>query len=62
MKLTGYLKLDSLLAKFLVDYTLYKGRYDDSLHRVQQDDSLQLLAKNIRIASILYTKKNYTVK
>lgn len=62
IKLSGHLKLDSLLTKFLIDYALYKGRYDDALLRFQQvGDSCQVLSKNIQTAGMLYIKKNFTV-
>lgn len=61
IKLNSHLKLDSLIAKFVVDYNLYKGRDDDSLLRIQQDESVHILARNVRMAGILYTKKNFTV-
>ncbi|KAK4883162.1 hypothetical protein RN001_006481 [Aquatica leii] len=60
-KLNNHIKLDPWLLGFLIDYAIYKGRYDDALARLQQitDPHLQL-AKNIRHASILYLRKNYT--
>ncbi|XP_072397868.1 integrator complex subunit 10 [Diabrotica undecimpunctata] len=60
IKLNSHLKLDQLLSGFLIDYTLYKGLYDDALvfiHKIS--DSSLFLQKYIRIASILYNKKNY---
>ncbi|KAF5298601.1 hypothetical protein FQR65_LT09696 [Abscondita terminalis] len=60
-KLNGHIKLDPWLFGFLIDYAIYKSRYDDALGRLQQisDPHLQL-AKNIRHSSIMYLRKNYT--
>lgn len=59
VKLNGVLKLENVLSKFLIDYAAYKGRYDDALIRVQEAN--RSLAIDIRAASVLYIKKNYTV-
>ncbi|XP_074038385.1 integrator complex subunit 10 [Leptinotarsa decemlineata] len=60
IKLNGHLKLDPLLAGFVIDYALYKGLYDEALmflHKIT--DSSLLLQRHMRLTSVLYTKKNY---
>lgn len=54
--------MDLLLSEFVTDYTLYKGMYDEALLFLQKltDPALQL-QNYLRLASILYTKRNYTV-
>ncbi|KAF2903241.1 hypothetical protein ILUMI_02937 [Ignelater luminosus] len=60
-KVNSHIKLDPWLSKFLIDYAIYKGRDDDALNRLQQINEPNLmLTKNIRHASILYLRKNYT--
>lgn len=59
MKLNGVLKLDTILSQFLIDYSMYKGKYDDALLRVQED--VNSLAKDIRAVSLLYGRKLYSV-
>lgn len=62
IKLNSLLKLDTVVSKFLVDYSVYKGRYDDALMRIQQDTNTnRSLARDVRMASLLYIKKNFTV-
>ncbi|KAG5882634.1 hypothetical protein JTB14_001824 [Gonioctena quinquepunctata] len=61
IKLNAHLKLDPLLSGFVIDYALYKGLYDEALmflHKIT--DSPLLLHRHLRIAGILYTKKNYS--
>ncbi|XP_031333411.1 integrator complex subunit 10 [Photinus pyralis] len=60
-KLNTHIKLDAWLFNFLIDYSIYKGLYDDALIRLQQiNDSHLSVAKNIRHSSILYLRKSYT--
>ncbi|XP_049820530.1 integrator complex subunit 10 isoform X2 [Aethina tumida] len=59
-KLTSFLKLDKWMANFMIDYSIYKERYEEALiflHKVVEP-SIQL-SKFIRIASIFFNNKNY---
>lgn len=60
VKLNSVLKLDIILSKFLIDYSIYKGRYDDALMRVQQETNRSLI-RDIRAASLFYIKKSFGV-
>lgn len=57
-KLNSDIKLDAWFNPFLVDYSMYKGHYDNCLSRLEQLKD-PLLA-SIRLANILYLKKDYT--
>lgn len=60
--MNAHLKLDPLLSGFVIDYALYKGLYDEALMFLQKiTDPALLLYRYLRIASILYIKKNYSV-
>lgn len=57
-----HLNLDPLLSGFLIDYTIYKGLYDDALLFLQKTtDPFLMLQRHLRIAGILYQRKNYVV-
>ncbi|RZB38920.1 Glyco transf 22 domain containing protein [Asbolus verrucosus] len=52
--------LESWFTNFVIDYAIYKGKYEDALVYLQKiNDSNLLLSKYINIAGILYLKKNY---
>jgi integrator complex subunit 10 len=56
----SYLKLETWFTSFVIDYAIYKGKYEDAvqyLHKIK--DTNLLLRKNINIAGILYVKENY---
>jgi hypothetical protein len=58
----SYLKLETWFTSFVIDYAIYKGKYEDAvqyLHKIK--DTNLLLRKNINIAGILYVKENYRV-
>ncbi|XP_050303392.1 integrator complex subunit 10 [Anthonomus grandis grandis] len=60
LRIYSYLKLDSWLSVFIIDYALYRARYDEALLCLQKiTENHVLLQKYIRVASILYIKKNY---
>ncbi|CAH0553252.1 unnamed protein product [Brassicogethes aeneus] len=59
-KLSANLKLDTWISNFLIDYAIYKGKYEDALTGLQQIfEPMAQLSKFIRIASVLYITKNY---
>ncbi|ERL85498.1 hypothetical protein D910_02917, partial [Dendroctonus ponderosae] len=60
IKIYSHLQLDSWLSLFLIDYALYRAKYDEAITCVQKlTDINVLLVKYIRLASILYIKKNF---
>lgn len=61
LKIHSFLKLDTWLSVFIIDYALYRARYDEALLCLQKitDNSL-FLQKYLRLASILYIKKTYS--
>ncbi|XP_060526875.1 integrator complex subunit 10 [Cylas formicarius] len=60
-KMQNHLKLDSWLSVFAIDYALYRARYDEAYLLLQKiTDSSLFLQKYLRLASILYIKKNYS--
>ncbi|KAJ8914953.1 hypothetical protein NQ315_002477 [Exocentrus adspersus] len=61
IKMNTHLKLDPWLSGFVIDYALFKGLYDEALMFLQKiSDPSLLLYRHLRIASILYMKKNYS--
>ncbi|XP_030755668.1 integrator complex subunit 10 isoform X2 [Sitophilus oryzae] len=61
IKIHSHLKIDTWLSVFLIDYALYTARFDECLVSLQKiTDSSLMLHKYIRLASILYIKKNYS--
>lgn len=62
VKLSGHLKLDHWLFPFLIDYAIYKGRYDDALSRLLQiTEPYMDTVKNLKMANVYFLKKNYRV-
>ncbi|CAG9772960.1 unnamed protein product [Ceutorhynchus assimilis] len=60
LKIYSYLKLDTWLSLFIIDYAVYRARYDEALVCLQKlDEPKFVLQKFTRMASILYFMKNY---
>ncbi|XP_066147308.1 integrator complex subunit 10 [Euwallacea fornicatus] len=60
LKIYSHLKLDSWLASFVIDYAIYKGRYEEALMYLQKiTDSNLTLQKYIRLADLFYIHKSY---
>lgn len=57
-KLSADIKLDVWFNPFLIDYSMYKGHYDNCLSRLEQVTDPFLVS--IRLANILYLKKDFT--
>ncbi|KAF7286708.1 integrator complex subunit 10 isoform X2 [Rhynchophorus ferrugineus] len=61
LKIHSNLKIDSWLSVFVIDFAIYRARYDEALICCQKiSDNNMLLQKYIRLASIFYIKKNYS--
>ncbi|KAK9874773.1 hypothetical protein WA026_005580 [Henosepilachna vigintioctopunctata] len=58
-KLCSNLKIDQYLTDFIIDYMIYKGRYEDALPCLQKSNG-SLTSKSIRLAHLLYGLKNYS--
>lgn len=60
MKICNCLKIEPYISSFVADYMVYKGRFDDLLLYFPKSNC-QIVSKSIRIAHILYIKKDYAV-
>lgn len=60
--LNGHLKVEPWLSSFIIDYAIYKGKYDEALLYLQKiNEPALLLQKYINISNILCLKKDYSV-